>query len=74
MDEPIEEKYSKQSISWLNSFKNHNIKHVLKEGEQIICGAKVDEFDQETQTVYQYHGCFWHDCCKCFSEDTIKIM
>ena len=58
VDEPIEEKYSKQSISWLNSLGNPNIKHALNGGEQIICGAKVDGFDEKTNTVYQYHGCF----------------
>jgi len=72
VNESIEEKYSKQSISWINSFGNPNIKHALNGGEQIICGAKVDGFDKETNTVYQYHGCFWHGCRKCFSEDTIN--
>lgn len=72
VDEPIQEKYSKQSISWLNSLGNPNIKHALNGGEQIICGAKVDGFDENSNTVYQYHGCFWHGCEKCFSECTIN--
>ena len=72
VDEPIEEKYSKQSISWLNHLENPNIKHALNGGEQIICGAKVDGFDENTNTVYQYHGCFWHGCRKCYSENTIN--
>ncbi len=36
VEEPIEEKYSKQSISWLNSLGIPDIKHALNGGEQII--------------------------------------
>ena len=72
VDEPIEEKYSRQSISWLNSLENPNIKHALNGSEQMICGAKVDGFDEKTNTVYQYHGCFWHGCQKCYNEGSIN--
>jgi hypothetical protein len=37
-----------------------------------ICGSKVDGFDEKTNTVYQYHGCFWHGCIKCYSSDFIN--
>lgn len=30
VDEPIQEKYSKESISWLESFRNPNIRHTFK--------------------------------------------
>lgn len=72
VDEPKEEKYSKESISWLNSLGNPNIKHALNGGEQIICGAKVDGYDKTSNTVFQYHGDFWHGCPKCYSEDSIN--
>lgn len=26
----------------------------------------VDGFDQETNTVYEFHGCLWHGCVNCF--------
>ena len=26
----------------------------------------VDGYDAETKTVYEYHGCFFHGCKKCF--------
>jgi hypothetical protein len=64
------EMYSKGSISWLNTFTN--VQHALNGGEVTICGAKVDGFNQETNTVYQYHGCFWHGCPNCYNEDTIN--
>ncbi|KAK3755141.1 hypothetical protein QZH41_020561 [Actinostola sp. cb2023] len=36
------------------------------EGETVILGAKVDGYDPNTRTVYQFHGCFWHACSICF--------
>ena len=38
-----------------------------KEGEKKIAGAFVDGFDEATNTIYQFHGCFYHGCLKCYS-------
>ena len=35
-------------------------------GERIVTGAKVDGYHPESNTVFQYHGYFWHGCKKCF--------
>jgi hypothetical protein len=72
VDNLKKDQYSQQSISWLNSFHNPNIKHALNNGEVKICGLKVDGFDKKSNTVYQYHGCFWHGCTKCYSSDFIN--
>jgi G:T-mismatch repair DNA endonuclease (very short patch repair protein) len=64
------EMFSNGSITWLNTFSN--VQHALNGGEINICGKKVDGFNKETNTVYQYHGCFWHGCPKCYNEDTIN--
>ena len=64
------EMYSKTSIVWLNTFKN--VQHALKGGEVTICGSKVDGFNQESNTVYQFHGYFWHGCPKCYDDDRIN--
>jgi len=64
------EMYSKESIAWLNTFSN--VQNALNGEEINTCGAKVDRFNQETNTVYQYHGCFWHGCPKCYNEDKIN--
>ena len=35
----------------------------------ILCGDKtfyVDGYDERTRTVYEFNGCFWHGCPKCF--------
>ena len=35
-------------------------------GERFVGGATVDGYHSETITVFQFHGCFWHGCIKCF--------
>ena len=35
-------------------------------GERIVAGENVDGYHPETKTVFQFHGCFWHGCIKCF--------
>jgi hypothetical protein len=62
--------YSKGSITWLNTFTG--VQQALNGGEVDICGATVDGFKYETNTVYQYHGFFWHGCPKCYNVDTIN--
>ena len=64
--------YSQQSIQWLKWVERRegvHIRHALyPEGEYKIPGTKmrVDGFDDITNTVYQYMGCLWHGCQKCF--------
>jgi hypothetical protein len=71
-DVDFKDQYSKSSIAWLNSFKNSEIQHALNGGEVKILGVKVDGYDESSNTVYQYHGCFWHGCPRCFREETIN--
>ncbi|XP_028132068.1 uncharacterized protein LOC114327599 [Diabrotica virgifera virgifera] len=66
----LKEMYSEASIKWLNQFPN--IQHALIGGEVTICGAKVDGYDPNTNTVYQYNGCFWHGHPECYAPDTIN--
>ena len=44
---------------------NKRIRHAGNVGEQTILGRMVDGLDDEG-TVYQFHGCFWHSCPRCF--------
>jgi len=74
-NEDLKDQYSKASIQWLMSQKNENIEHALNTGEAQICGDKVDGFDLQTNTVYQFHGCFWHGCPKCYTDgETINTV
>ena len=44
------------------------------EGEIKILNRFVDGYCSETNTIYQFHGCFFHGCRKCFAgEDFNKV-
>jgi len=46
----------------------HYVQHVGNAGEYHVPGTTftVDGFHHETNTVYEFHGCFWHGCPKCY--------
>ena len=56
--------YSKISIDWLNSImekENINIQHAENGGEFYIQGVgKVDGYCKDNNTVYEFHGSYWH--------------
>ena len=48
------------------------IKHVGNGGEHYVqyINATVDGYCEDTNTIYQYHGCFWHGCESCYRNRT----
>ena len=52
------------------------IKHVRNGGEQSIRTENklyfVDGYDAHTRTVYEFHGCIFHGCTKCYPNRNIK--
>ena len=80
---------SVKALKWLK-WQNHRlvqtsntpqadrIKHVGNEGEVTVrTPAKsyvVDGFDPLTNTVYEFHGCLWHGCTKCFPDRHLKSI
>ena len=69
------ETFSKISIAWLDWLSARdgvNIKHALNGGEKTFPFGKVDGFCKESKTIYEFQGCFWHGCVKCFSNDIIN--
>lgn len=54
----------------------HYIQHVDNEGEFHIPGTnyKVDGYSKETNTVYEFNGCFFHGCPSCYSCRTEKHL
>ena len=53
-------------LEWVAHKEGIYIRHQLNSAEKRIGGRKlpVDGFNPERQTVYQFHGCYWHghDC------------
>lgn len=71
--------FSKTSVNWLEDEakkRKIHIHHALcgHGGERWILGKPVDGFHPETKTVFQFHGCYWHGCLKCFPEERDKIV
>ncbi|GBN71262.1 hypothetical protein AVEN_229710-1 [Araneus ventricosus] len=65
--------YSPDAIRWLDFIaikENIFIEHALnRKGER-----KIDRFCEETNTVYQFHGCIYHGCPDCFEGDTLNSL
>uniref|UniRef100_A0A1I8FZS5 DNA-directed DNA polymerase n=3 Tax=Macrostomum lignano TaxID=282301 RepID=A0A1I8FZS5_9PLAT len=40
-------------------------------GEAVILGRKVDGFDEASNTVLQFHGCFYHGCEQCMPDQDV---
>ena len=58
-----ETRYSQESIQWMEHIArttDAKIRHAKNGGEVRIANFSVDGYDESTQTVYEYHGCFWH--------------
>ena len=73
----INSNYSKQSIQYLNfisKYYNCNIKHAENGNEYIIHGKiKADGYCEKTNTVYEYHGDYWHGNPNIFKFSSNKI-
>jgi hypothetical protein len=69
--------YSRAQIVWLNSMafiKNIYIQHAENEGEYQIPTTKfkADGYCKETNTIYEYHGDYWHGNPKIYSSTCIN--
>ena len=55
--------YSHEAIQWLEHIMEKDgaqIRHAENGGEIRIENYSVDGFDESTNTIYEYYGCFWH--------------
>lgn len=60
---------SKIAIRWLLIEERNNqidIVHSAKQKEARVAGVKVDGFCAETNEVYEFYGCYYHGCPRCF--------
>ena len=69
---------SKPAIEWIEKTAKRlgiHIHHAMcgHGGERYILGAPVDGFDPKTGTIFQFHGCWWHGCPRCFTNRKRKI-
>ena len=61
-------KVAMEYLLWQRSQINGRIQHVGNDGEyRIPCSRyTADGFDATTNTVYEFQGCFFHGCRKCY--------
>ena len=68
------DQYSKSSIQyleWVSRRDNIKIRHALNGGEIRLPGTRyrLDGYSYETNTAFEYQGCVYHGCPRCFPED-----
>ena len=70
---------SPESLRWLEKEAALRKIHIHRAacghgGERWVERAPVDGYNHETKTVFQYHGCHWHGCRKCYPHDRNRII
>ena len=65
------DQYSKSSIQyleWVSRREGVKIQHALNGGEVGLPGTryKLDGYCHETNTAYEFQGCVFHECPRCF--------
>ena len=72
----IQNTHSNSQIKWLNfleKFNNIKIQNALNGGEYLIKGTrwKADGYCKETNTIFEFHGSFWHGSPELYNADMI---
>ena len=58
-----------QWLTWESAKSGCTIRHQVNCREKRIGKRRVDGWCAETRTAYQFHGCFWHGCPKCYDQN-----
>ena len=58
-----------QWLTWESAKSGCAIRHQVNGREKRIGKRRVDGWCAETRTAYQFHGCFWHGCPKCYDQN-----
>ena len=61
-------------LKWIEHDNNRRLRHALShEGEKHIGPYKIDGWDDELNTGYEFYGCLWHGCPSCFLQRDQKL-
>ena len=71
--------YSRLQIQWLDfisSCYNINIQHAMNNGEYKISNSnfKADGYCSETNTIYEFHGDYWHGNPLLYDKEAINTV
>ena len=67
--------HSYKSIQWLEYISASTgvfIEHARNTGEHKIGNYRVDGYDRENSVAYEFYGCRWHACPKCFPDRNVR--
>ena len=70
-----EDKASVKSLMWLKYLSESNniqIRHSKNFGEVRVGNYKIDGYSEEINTYFEFHGCVYHGCPKCFKPETFN--
>ena len=61
-------------LDFLSKFYNINIQHALNDGEFLIPTTryKADGYCKKNNTIYEFHGNFWHGNPEIYNQDEIN--
>ncbi|XP_030761194.1 uncharacterized protein LOC115886248 [Sitophilus oryzae] len=62
-------KIALQWLLWVEQERGVEIIHAAKQQESIVAGCKVDGYCRETNQVFEFHGCYYHGCPRCYRYD-----
>ena len=61
-----------QWLRWVSETQNVYVQHAMNGGEHFIPTlGMVDGFCKKTNTVYEFQGCFWHGCPRCYTKTAL---
>lgn len=71
---------SHAALKWLyweeRKLDNPSLLHVGNKGERTLTHGRskflVDGYDEQTRSVYEFQGCFFHGCLKCFPSRALR--
>ena len=69
--------YGQIAAQWLTSVSfttGHTIRHQSNGREKRVGKLLVDGWCAETRTAYQFHGCYYHGCPKCYDHEETNTL
>ena len=64
---------SKKALQWLQYISKKekiNIQTNANGGEKRVARFQLDGYCEQKKTIYEFYGCYWHGCNKCYTYST----
>jgi very-short-patch-repair endonuclease len=72
-----EQNVSNKAMLYLKNYAEKNkihIQHAKNGGEKKIGNYFVDGFCEEKKLIFEFHGCYFHACKKCYTKETFNVL